>query len=373
MDVTVGAVLLIIVIGFAVERGIELIMELLARLPGRDSPWVSEPGHGHTGRLDREWPAAGLDCGRRASVDDALCQPSKIDSDVASAVSGLLSGVRGVRAAPVPAASASAAAPASALAGFVGGAIVLRLARRLRRLRRREAGDVAAAAQHHALRRARPGRSAPARRQDRAVATLRRGAERDVLRQRAVQGRAGEPSPAAAVAPSAVSIGIVSIGTGRCSGFRSRFARVPTAAAPPAAPATAPAPTRSLEIRGLIVGCGTAHQPLGDAGEQAHGWRSRMGREAEPVLGVPRHLRAVKSLITAIITSPPLPGEPSGLPGPSAGGTRELFGSALGLPDLLCGAQHEHEEEHCAQGAHDAGVSKDVLDAEIRHHRRARQ
>ena len=42
MDVTVGAVLLIIVIAFAVERGIELIMELLARLPGRDSPWVSE-------------------------------------------------------------------------------------------------------------------------------------------------------------------------------------------------------------------------------------------------------------------------------------------------------------------------------------------
>ncbi len=42
MDVTVGAVLLIIVIAFAVERGIELVMELLARLPGRASPWVSE-------------------------------------------------------------------------------------------------------------------------------------------------------------------------------------------------------------------------------------------------------------------------------------------------------------------------------------------
>ena len=42
MDVTVGAVLLIVVIAFAVERGSELVLELLARLPGRDAPWVSE-------------------------------------------------------------------------------------------------------------------------------------------------------------------------------------------------------------------------------------------------------------------------------------------------------------------------------------------
>ena len=38
MDVTVGAVLLIVVIAFAVERGSELVLELLARLPGRDAP-----------------------------------------------------------------------------------------------------------------------------------------------------------------------------------------------------------------------------------------------------------------------------------------------------------------------------------------------
>jgi hypothetical protein len=43
MDVTVGAVLLIVVIAFAVERGSELVLELLARLPGRASPWMSEP------------------------------------------------------------------------------------------------------------------------------------------------------------------------------------------------------------------------------------------------------------------------------------------------------------------------------------------